>query len=181
MTDFFYGRIDHVLCALILVSRIGDIGTTYLATPTLALEANPIVRKLGWPFALVTLAICLVPYVSLSVGVMVLVPSLMVSASNAGKIWMARTLGEQQFQALLLRLAMASRLRFALACQLASSFFIVLLGAVIVLLYPDGAEDYGYWVGAGVIAYGLVLALHGSTGLVRLFKKARAMSGAMTR
>ena len=37
----------HVLCALLLLARVADLGTTYLATPSLALEANPIVRKLS--------------------------------------------------------------------------------------------------------------------------------------
>jgi hypothetical protein len=47
--------IEQLLCALILVARLGDIGSTYLVTPNLLLEANPVVRKLRWPFALATL------------------------------------------------------------------------------------------------------------------------------
>jgi hypothetical protein len=174
MSDFFYQHMNHALCILILVSRIGDIGTTYLVTPTLEIEANPIVRKLGWRFALLTLVICLVPYLSLGAGVMILVPSLMVSASNAGKIWVARTLGEHQYKALMLRVAAASRLRSALAFLLLSCAFLVLVGIVLVLLYPDGTADYAFWFGAGIIAYGIVMAFHGSLALIRLFKQAVA-------
>ena len=36
------------------------MGSTYLATPTLKLEANAVVRKLRWPFAFLPLLLCLV-------------------------------------------------------------------------------------------------------------------------
>jgi len=166
-----FGHLDHVLCVLILISRLGDIGTTYFVTPNLVLEANPVVRKLGWRFALLTLTACFVPYLSIGAGLMILVPSLMVSASNASKVWVARTMGEREYHAFLLRVAAASKLRTAIACLLVSAAFIVLLGAVLVALYPDPTRDYGYWFGAGIVAYGVVLVFHGSLALVRLFKQ----------
>jgi hypothetical protein len=177
MSDFVYDHMNHVLCVLILLSRIGDIGTTYLVTPHLVLEANPLVRWLGWRFALLSLVICFVPYYSVSAGVAVLVPSLMVSASNAGKIWVARTLGEHEYQAFMLRIAAASRLRYALAGLLLSSSFVVLVGTVLVLLYPDPTEEYAWWFGVGIITYGVVIAFHGTVALIRLFKQARVAVG----
>src|ERR1051326_7172442 len=80
-------KIEHLLCTLIFVARVGDIGSTYLVTPKLRLEANPIIRKLGWWFAIATVALCLIPYYSTAMAVIVLVPSLLVSAANTGKIW----------------------------------------------------------------------------------------------
>jgi len=86
MREFIYShiRLEHLLCALILLSRLGDIGSTYLVTPKLRLEANPIVRKLGWWFAVATLLLCLVPYYWTPAGIIILIPSLMVSAANTG-------------------------------------------------------------------------------------------------
>ncbi len=172
MLDFLAGHLKSTLCFLILLSRIGDIGTTYLVTPTLALEANPIARTLGWPFAFLTLAVCAVPYFSVQAAVMLLVPCLMVSAANASKIWVVRTMGERQYRAMLLSLAARSRLSHALAGLLVSILFIVLLGCVIWFLYPDPAEDLAFWFGAGIVAYGLVLAFHGTLSFIRLFKEA---------
>jgi hypothetical protein len=77
---------EHSLAALILVARIGDIASTYLATPRLVLEANPIARRLGWPFALLTLLLALAPYYNTAAGVLVLVPSLLVASRNCGSI-----------------------------------------------------------------------------------------------
>ena len=172
MLGFAYAHLVHVLALLILVSRLGDVGTTYLATPTLQLEANPIVRRLGWRFAIATLAECAVPYVSTELGVMVLVPSLLVAGSNASRIWIARTLGEAEYWALLMRLARRSRLSHALAGVCASAAFVMLTGSVVLLFYPDPSHDWAFWIGAGIISYGAVLAVHGSLAFVRLFRKA---------
>jgi hypothetical protein len=174
MVDFINANLKHALCILILVSRIGDIGTTFLVTPSLALEANPIMRKLGWRFALLTPALCAMPYFSVNLAVMILVPSLMVSAANAGKIWVARTMGERRLSAMMLGLAARSTLRHALAPVFVSAFFIVLLGAVVVLLYPNPVGELAFWVGAGIITYGCALALHGSLAFIKLFKTAHA-------
>ena len=65
MLAFAYANFTHVLFVLLLVARLGDVGTTFLATPRLRLEANPIARKFGWPFALLTLGVCFLPYYSI--------------------------------------------------------------------------------------------------------------------
>jgi hypothetical protein len=46
--------LEHLLSALILLSRFGDIGSTYLATPKLKLEMNPPLKKFGRGFAMAT-------------------------------------------------------------------------------------------------------------------------------
>jgi hypothetical protein len=43
------------------------------------------------------LAACVVPYFSVEAAVGLVVPFLYISASNAGKIWMMRTMGEQAY------------------------------------------------------------------------------------
>lgn len=179
MLGLAYDHLDHVLALLILISRLGDIGSTYLVTPTLRLEANPIVRRLGWRFAIASLALCALPYASIELGVMVLVPSLLVSASNSARIWMARALGEAEYWELLMRLARQSRLSHALAGVCASAAFVVLTGLVVLLFYPNPLDDWAFWIGAGIINYGVVIAVHGCLAFVRLFRKAAVESVAV--
>ncbi len=180
MIEVAYAHLDHVLALLILVSRIGDIGSTYLVTPTLQLEANFVVRRLGWRFALASLSLTAVPYYSRELGLMILMPSLMVSASNSGRIWVARTLGESEYKELVLRLARQSRLSHAVAGVWASAAFVALTGLVLLLFYPDPSRDWAFWIGMGILLYGFVIALHGSLAFVRLFREA-ALPGAATR
>jgi hypothetical protein len=166
-------RLEHLLCILILASRLGDIVSTYLITPKLKLEANPIARKLGWWFAITTLAACLVPYYSTGLAIIVLVPSLMVSAANAAKIWFARAYGESAFHELLLHVARKSCLSHALVPTIVAAFFTALVGLVLLLLSPDPTRDWGYWFGMGFLAYAFVIGLYGSLFFVRLFRKAK--------
>ena len=176
MLAFAYDHLDHVLAALILVARLGDIGTTYLVTPTMQLEANPIARRLGWPFAIGTLLVFLVPYFSPEAGVAILMPSLLVSASNAGRVWTARTLGEAEYKALLMRVARQSRLSHAIAGVTASASFVVLTGLVVLLFYPNPSEDWAFWMGAGIVGYGVVMGLYGGVAFARLFREAAMAS-----
>jgi hypothetical protein len=168
-------KFEHLLCALILISRIGDIGSTYLVTPKLKLEANPIVRKLGWWFGLATVFVCLVPYWNTAAGVIALIPSLLVCASNTSRIWFVRAYGENEYLELLLRLARKSKVSHAIAGTLVSAGFIALIGMVLLLLCPDPTKDWGYWIGFGFLGYALVIGLYGSLYLVRLFRTARRM------
>ena len=46
MNELIDGNLNQYFCILPLVGRLGDIISTYIATPKLKLEANPIIRKL---------------------------------------------------------------------------------------------------------------------------------------
>ena len=174
MRQVLLENIDHTLFVLLLAARLADIGTTYLATPNLSLEANPVMQKLGWRFALITLVVCIIPYFSAEAGIMILVPSLMVSAANAGKIWAMRTMGEKDYKRMLLDLAARSTLRQAVTGVMASASFIILTGAVLLFFYPDPFGDYGFWFGMGIVAYGIVIAVHGRSWFIKIFKEAAA-------
>ena len=174
--QFLYANLSNVLFVLLLISRLGDVGTTYLATPKLSLEANPIARKLGWKFSVLALIVCVVPYWSPQIAVSLLMASLLVSASNATKVWAARTLGERAYKSLMLDLARKSRLSSALTGIAAAAFFLILAGSVILFFYPSPGDDWGYWIGLGVALYGGVVGMWGTVSAVQLFRKAAVPS-----
>lgn len=172
MIDLVHSNLAHFVAAALLVSRLGDVISTYLLTPSLELEANPIVRRLGWKFAVASILICLVPYLDIGVGVAILVPFLLVSASNTGKIWFVRTLGEERYKAMLLETARRGKQGHAVGGAIVSSSFIVLLGIVAMILSPDLTKDWGYWIGTGIVAYGIVIAFYGILFVRKLFREA---------
>jgi hypothetical protein len=173
VTEWIRANFAHVLFVLVLVARLGDVFTTRLITPGLTLEANPLVRKLGWPFAAATVLVCLVPYYSTALGVTVLVPSLLISASNASRVWTARTLGEQEYANLLRQLARRSTLAAALLPAYAGAAFVLIVGLLLCFLCPDPEREWGYWFGLGIVLYGLVVAVYGTLGIRRVFREAR--------
>ena len=172
MTAILTDNLAVTLAILILVSRLGDILSTYLVTPSLKLEANLLVRKLGWRFAAATTVIALVPFYNTGLGVMVLVPSLLVSAANFQRVWAARALGEQAYADWVRSLARKSKLSAALKGVAASVFFTALAGSTLLLLSPN-SDEWGFWFALGILVYAFAVAFHSSLYFWRLFKKVR--------
>jgi hypothetical protein len=160
----------HVLALLVLLSRIGDVVSTRLITPTLRLEANPLVVRLGWRFAIATLLVALIPYFMTTLGVAVLTVSLLVAGSNFSRGWVAHAIGEAEYEEFLLRAASRGSRRVAVRFILAGAAHVVLAGAV--LMWLSTPSQWGYYFGFGVVAYGLVVAVHGSRFVNRLFRRA---------
>jgi len=177
MTNFIYHNLDHVVAGMLLLARIGDIGTTFLATPTLKLEQNPIVKKLGWPFAILTLFLCLIPYYSIPIGVIGLVVSLMVSVSNSLGLWLVRSVGETQFHALLIKAAAQANLKHSLILLMLPVIFIVLLGISVMIIYPHPSKDWGFWFACGFFTYALVMAIYPTLAFLRMRRIGLANTG----
>jgi hypothetical protein len=163
---------EHLLAGLLLVARAGDIGSTYLATPRLMLEANPVARRLGWPFALLTLLAALIPYYNLSAGVVVLVPSLLVASRNFGSIWLARAVGEEGVLALQLQAARRTRFSEAMMYAVAESMFMAGVGLLLMLI-EGRSRAPGILFALGVLAWAFALLVHRTAHLRRVYRLAR--------
>jgi hypothetical protein len=166
---------EHVLALLIFIGRAGDVLSTHFVTPTMVLETNPIVRRFKWPTFVLGFGLCAAPYYHVPLGVMVAIPSLLVTASNLTRVWMARALGESEMEALFLRAAARGSLTTAIAMVWASAFFFFLAASVLFWLSPD--DDIAWYFGLGIALYGLAIAIHSSFFFVRIFRRAREGMG----
>lgn len=175
-----WDSLRHVLCGLILLGRLGDIVSTRLITPRLELEANPLVRRLGWRFALLSVLLCLVPYVVHPLLAVILVPPfLMISGSNISKVWIARALGEKRMLENSMEAARNSTFRTAASCAIVSGSFFILTGlALVYLVRLETPRTQAGWIaeyfGYGIAAFGLAISLHGTFYLRRIFRMAGA-------
>jgi hypothetical protein len=164
--------IEHGLALLIFIGRLGDVWSTHLVTPTMALEANPLVRRFKLPVFALGFLLCAVPYFDVPLGVMVAVPSFLVSASNLSRAWMVRALGEHEVTALTLRAARRSSLAEALALVWgAAAFFFI---AAIPLWWLAARDDVAWYFASGLALYGLIFGMYGTISFVRIFEHARA-------
>ena len=171
---------DHLrntLVVLIFFARLGDIGSTYLATPNLKMEANPLMRLGGWRLALVTVLACLIPFYDVGLGMTMLVLSLMVTGSNLSKGWMMRTLGEAEYQDVMRSAARRSSLPVALGFILGSAAFVGLAG-VVLMAVSGGSAMLAYWAASGVALYALAMGVYGTISAVRLFRSVSSSSSA---
>jgi hypothetical protein len=163
--------IDHGLALLIFIGRLGDVWSTHFLTPTLALEANPLVRRFKRPTFALGFLLCFVPYLDVNLGVMVAVPLLLVTASNLSRAWMARVLGEREMEALFLRAASRGTLGMALWLVWGVAIFFALTASILWWLAAD--DDVAWYFATGLALYGLMFAVHNSFAFVRIFRLAR--------
>ena len=176
MTDFFVtGRNwEHVLAVVLFLARAGHVGSIYLMTPTLRMVANPVARKLGWPFILLTLGLCAVPYYNTAVAMILIAWSLFATASNLSRAWIVRGLGEADYLRVLRQAAAARPLRQSIALVLASSGAFGFAGLVLLGISPGA----GRWTWASAFAVGMIfyacgMAIFGCVFMRRLYREDR--------
>ena len=168
MTDTYV----HMIAGIAVCSRIADVWTTWLVTPTLRLEANPIARRLGWGFALLTILVGFAPYLWPPLGIIVFTASFMVAASNASKIVMARALGEKELAELTHRILLNTPPWPGLLFLVMPAFFVAALGGSFLLFY-SWEPAWGYYFGIGMFAYAFAIMVWYPLRYLRVRAEAR--------
>ena len=81
------------------LSRGMDFLSTWVATPNLVLEGNPLARKLGWTWGMaVNLALCFGFAFWPLTAIVISTTSVLVAARNFHSAWLMRSLGEQRYR-----------------------------------------------------------------------------------
>jgi hypothetical protein len=171
-----FQQLPHVIAFLLLLARIGDVGSTYLVSPQLKLEANPLVRRFRWPFAVVSILIAAIPYYSLPIGIAALILSLLVCASNCSRLWLVRTMGETEYHSLVIDVARRAPLGLGIVYCLLSPLCMALIGGIIFLFYPDRHNDWAYYFALGFFAYAFAVGLYGTLGFLRYRREGSALA-----
>src|SRR5262245_3316707 len=84
---------------LLLFGRGMDFLSTWLATPHLVLEGNPLVKKLGWNWSVaLNLAVSLLFAFAGFLAVATTTMSLLVAARNFQSAWLMRLMGEEEYR-----------------------------------------------------------------------------------
>ncbi len=158
--------LTHIVAMLLLLARLGDVGSTYLATPKLKLEANPVVRRFKWPFAWLTLLTALLPYYSLGLGIVFLVTSLLVCASNFSKLWLMRAMGEEAYHELVISFAAKAHVPPTIVFILMPAVCVATIGLLLLYFYP-APNAWGYYFAYGLLGYALVIGVWGPRAFLR--------------
>lgn len=144
---------------LLMFSRATDFLSTWLATPNLVLEANPIARRLGWRWGVpVNLALCLGFAFWPLPAVIIATSSVLVAARNFQSAWLMRSIGEETY-----RLWMSERLAdtpFALFlfCLFGQAGLVAAVGGV--LIWFSGLALVPLGIGLGLVAYAVAVVLY---------------------
>lgn len=152
--------------ALLLFARGMDFFSTWIATPRLVLEGNPIAKRLGWKWgAPVNLALCLgLAFMPLA-AIIVATTSLLVAARNLQSAWLMRAMGEEGYRAWMTERLAAGRAGLFVFCLFAQCAIYAALGAALAWLGSPLLVPLG--IGMGLIGYALAVLIYSLLSLRR--------------
>jgi len=163
----FLGGQYFLFLTLLLFSRGLDFLSTWVATPRLLLEGNPIARRLGWKWgAVVNLAVCgafaFVPLPALIIST----TSVLVAAHNFDAGWLMRTMGEEGYRAFIASQHRNTRMSIYVFCLLSKTALWGLVGLALLLF--GGGGDVSMGVGIGMVGYALAVLVYSAISAWRL-------------
>jgi len=144
--------------AVVGMARGADLFSTWLATPRLMLEGNPVARWLGWRGG-IAVNLVMVPLVACwpMLAISTATTSCLVAARNLQQAWLMRSMGEQHYQIWMAGRVMDSPRGLVLACFLGESMLTGGVGLTLMLAGPLHVVSFG--IGLGLTAYGLAVGL----------------------
>jgi hypothetical protein len=171
-TISFASRDYFLMLALLVFSRGMDFLSTWIATPNLALEGNPIAKKLGWKWSmLLNVAICLaLPVWPLS-AIVVATASTLVAARNFQSAWLMRSLGEEIYRRWHVERVRETRVTLYLFCLAGNTLLTAAVGAA--LIYFSDMRLVPFAIGMGMIAYAIAVAFYTLLAIWRIHRAAK--------
>lgn len=162
-----FGSADWgLLAGLLVFGRSCDLLSTYLATPHLILEGNPLAKKLGWRIGIPVNGLMVVlaaawPLLALSLTT----TSLFVAARNLQSAWLMRSMGETEYRLWMTERVMAGPRHLAWMCFLGEAMLVALVGAC--LMWFSRWQLVPFGIGLGITSYGAAVAVFTSLSLWR--------------
>ncbi|MBI5387864.1 MAG: hypothetical protein HZA90_24645 [Verrucomicrobia bacterium] len=169
----FGSRWYLILLNLLLFARGMDLLSTWLATPRLALEANPIARRLGWKWGLpFNVVVCAVFAAWPLPAVIISTTSVLVAARNFQSVWLMRTLGEEAYRQWMVERIHETQPVLYLGCLLAQVALFGTVGGGLMFFSRDWVP---FGIGTGILAYAVAVLLFTLISLWRIRRESRSM------
>jgi small-conductance mechanosensitive channel len=173
-TVTFAGR-DYCLLLLLLVFARGmDFLSTWIATPNLVLEGNPLAKKLGWRWGLL-FNIALVSVLALwpLSAIVVATASVLVAARNFQSAWLMHSLGEEIYRQWHVERVQETRITVYLLCLAGNTLLTAGVGAA--LIYYSHLRLAPFAIGMGMVAYAVAVAFYTLLAIWRIRRAAKKL------
>ena len=152
---------------LLLFSRSMDFLSTWIATPNLILEANPIARKLRWKWGIpLNLAMCVAFACWPLTAIIISTTSVLVAARNFQAAWLMRSLGEENYRDWYVERLRHASLPLYLFCLFGQTLLTAGVGGA--LMYFSNESLIPFAVGFGIIGYALAVTFYTLLALWRI-------------
>lgn len=168
-----FGSPAYVLTfAVLFFARGMDFLSTWVATPNLVLEGNPIAKRLGWTWGIpVNLALCLGFAFWPLPAIVISTTSVLVAARNFQGAWLMRSMGEDAYRTWHVQRVREVPPLLFIACLLAQTGLIALVGLVVVYL-AGWTNSILLGIGLGIVSYAAAVVFYSLLGLWRLRREA---------
>lgn len=168
-----FGSREYFLMVSVLVfARGADFLSTWVATPNLVLEGNPLAKKLGWKGGLVLNAVLVAVLAAWPLSAIVVsTASVLVAARNFQSAWLMRSLGEEIYRDWHVERVQETRISLYLFCLFSQTLLTGGVGAAVIFF---SQTDAGQWllvplaIGMGIVAYALAVTFYTLLAIWRL-------------
>ena len=159
----FASRDYFIMLAILMFARGTDFLSTWVATPHLVLEGNPIAKWLGWKWGAVVNVILVTSLAMWPLSAIVVsTASVLVAARNFQSAWLMRSMGEDAYRDWYVQRVSETRITLYLFCLAGNTLLTAGVGGALiafsttrdyVLIVPMG-------IGMGVIAYAVAVLIY---------------------
>ena len=159
----FASREYFVYLAILMLSRGADFLSTWVATPHLMLEGNPIAKWLGWRWGAVV-NVVLVTTLALwpLSAIVVSTASMLVAARNFQSAWLMRSMGEELYRDWYSQRMSETRITLYLFCLAGNTLLTAAVGTALIAF--STTQDYvlivPMGIGMGIIAYTVAVVIY---------------------
>ena len=130
----FGSRSYGLFFLLLAAARATDFVSTWVATPNLVLEGNPIAKKLGWRWGVVfNVAVCLGLAFSPISAIAVSTTSVLVAARNFQSAWLMRSMGEEIYRDWHIARIQETRITLYLFCLAGNTLLTAAVGVAVIV------------------------------------------------
>jgi hypothetical protein len=173
---FPFASREYCLLLLLLVFARGmDFLSTWIATPNLVLEGNPLAKKLGWQWGLL-LNIVLVSVLAMwpLSAIVVATASVLVAARNFQSAWLMHSLGEEHYRQWHVERIQETRITLYLFCLAGNTLLTAGVGAA--LIYFSHLRLVPFAIGMGMVAYAVAVAFYTLLAIWRIRRAAKKLA-----
>ena len=159
------------MLAVLLFARGMDFLSTWVATPRLLLEGNPVAKLMGWKVGgLVNLVLCATFAFWYLTAIIISTTSLLVAARNFQNAWLMRTLGEEGYREWFLDKMQQTSLPVYFLCLLGQTLLTALIGVALVIFSTTNNSilTVPFSIGLGIIGYAITVLFYTLLSLWRL-------------
>jgi hypothetical protein len=160
-----------LMLGILVFARGCDFGSTWLATPNLRLEANPLAAWLGWKRGiLLNVALCAGLAAFLVPAVMLSTTSILVAARNLENAWLMRSMGETRYQVWMASMLQRSGTGLILGCFWSNGLLFFLVGLAVIL---SAGNIVSISIGFGIVGYAFAVVFFTTLSIWRSKRRFR--------